>query len=104
MRSVDALFVPVLVVLLVSLAALALLVLAARLPRVELGPLLFVAGAGAIAFGVALTAGHPIASGYIYLQALGPGVGALLVAGALSGGPVAPRRRPAWAGGNRGRR
>jgi hypothetical protein len=92
LRSVDALFVPVLVVLLVSLAAFALLALVARVRYVELGPLLFVAGAGAIAVGVALTTGHPFASGYIYLQALGLGVGALLVAGALASAPVAPRQ------------
>ncbi len=92
LRSVDALFVPVLVVLLVSLGACALLTLAGRLLRVELAPLLLVAGAVALAFGVALAAGHPFATGYIYLQALGPGVGALLIAGALARAAVAPRQ------------
>jgi hypothetical protein len=90
LRSVDALFVPVLVVLLVSLGAFALLALAARLPKVDLVPFLLLAGAAALAVGVALAAGHPFTTGHVYLQALGPGAGALLVAGALAGAAVSP--------------
>jgi len=44
---------------------------------------LVVTGVGALAVGVLLAAGHGVSSSYVYLQALGPGVGALLLVHAL---------------------
>jgi hypothetical protein len=84
LRSVDALFVPVAAVLLVVFAALCVHVLFGdRLGRLNTAPLLAALGLGAIAVGIALAAGHPVASSRGYLQALGPGVGAVLVAYAV---------------------
>jgi hypothetical protein len=81
LRSVDALFVPFAVVLLVVFAVLCLHVLVAdRVARFDVAPLAAAAGLGAIAIGIALAVGHPIAASHGYLQALGPGVGAILVA------------------------
>ncbi|MGZ8688298.1 MAG: hypothetical protein ACXWZP_07705, partial [Gaiellaceae bacterium] len=80
LRSVDALFVPVGAALLVVFAVLCFHVLLAdRLERLNTGPLLATLGLGAVAVGIALAAGHPVASRYGYVQALGPGVGAVLV-------------------------
>jgi hypothetical protein len=84
LRSVDALFVPFLVVLLVLFAAVALRsLLAVHLARRESAPVFGFVGIGALVVGILLAAGHPISSSYIYLQALGIGVGALLIADAL---------------------
>jgi hypothetical protein len=88
LRSIDALFVPVLVVLLVALAAFAVLGLAARVRWADPTLLALAAGAGALAVGIALAAGHPFATSHVELQALGPGLGALLVVAAL---PLRPR-------------
>jgi hypothetical protein len=85
LRSVDALFVPFLVVLLVLFGAVALRsLLAGHLARPELPPIIGLAGAGALVVGILLAAGHPVSSAYVYLQALGIGVGALLIADALA--------------------
>ncbi len=85
LRSIDALFVPISVVLLVAFAALCSHVLFAdRLGRHDVAPVAAALGFGALAVGIALAAGHPFASDYGYLQALGPAVGAVLITYALS--------------------
>jgi hypothetical protein len=84
LRSLDALFVPAAVVLLVSFATLSVLALVGdRIPHLKAGPVAGMLGVAAIAIGVALGAGHPVSSDYVYLQALGPGTGAVLVSYAL---------------------
>lgn len=90
LRSVDALFVPLVVVLLVLFGVVtARALLAGRLYRPELTPIIALAGLGAFVVGILLAWGHPVSSGYVYLQALGIGVGALLVADALGHWPKA---------------
>lgn len=80
LRSVDAFFVPVSVVLLVAFgAAFAHALAGDRLDRVDITPLAALAGFGAIAVGVALLVGKPLANEYSYLQALGPAVGVALL-------------------------
>jgi hypothetical protein len=84
-RSVDALFVPLLALLLAALAALSLhVLLAQRRLQVIAAPSIATAGVGALVIGVLLAWGHAVSPEYVYLQALGPGVGALLIAYALS--------------------
>lgn len=84
LRSVDALFVPAAVVLLVVFGVLCLYALAGdRVSGVNLVPFVAVLGLGAIVVGVAFGAGHPVSSSYGYLQALGPAVGVFLLAYAL---------------------
>src|SRR2546423_8248003 len=91
LRSVDALFVPFVVVLLVLFGAVALRsVLAVHLARRELPPIVGLLGAGALVVGILLAAGHPVSSSYIYLQALGIGVGALLIADAFAHRTASP--------------
>jgi hypothetical protein len=86
LRSIDALFVPVCAVLLVTFAVLCLHVLfGGRLGRLDVAPAAALAGIGALAVGIALAAGHPFANEYGYLQALGPAVGAILLTYALAG-------------------
>ena len=76
LRSVDSLFVPVSVVLLVAFAAVFLHALAGnRLHRVNLTPVAAVVGLVALGAGIALFAGHPVANDYAYVQALGPAAG-----------------------------
>ena len=85
LRSVDALFVPITVVLLVVFAALFLYALAGdRFGRVDLRPVAAVAGLCALILGIALLAGKPLAHDYAYLQALGPAVGVALLLYALA--------------------
>jgi hypothetical protein len=85
LRSVDALFVPITVVLLVAFAAVFLHALAGdRLGRVDLRPVAAVAGLCALILGIALLAGKPLAHDYAYLQALGPAVGVALLLYALA--------------------
>jgi hypothetical protein len=85
LRSVDALFVPITVVLLVAFAAVFLHALAGdRFERVNLAPIAVVAGLCALILGVALLAGKPISNRYAYLQALGPAVGVSLLLYALA--------------------
>lgn len=90
LRSIDALFVPFVVVLLVLFGAVAARVLlASHLARRELPPIIALAGLGAFVVGILLASGHPVSSAYVYLQALGIGVGAVLVADALGHRPQA---------------
>jgi hypothetical protein len=90
LRSVDALFVPFVVVLLVLFGAVtARALLAGHRYRRELTPIIALAGLGAFVVGILLAWGHPVSSGYVYLQALGIGIGALLVADALGHWPKA---------------
>jgi hypothetical protein len=85
LRSVDALFVPLTVLLLVAFGAVFLHALAGdRLERVDLAPVAVVVGLCALILGIALLAGKPIANQYAYLQALGPAVGVSLLLYALS--------------------
>src|SRR5439155_25495651 len=85
LRSVDALFVPVTVLLLVAFGAVFLHALAGdRFERVELRPVAVVVGLCALILGIALLAGKPIAHDYAYLQALGPAVGVALLIYALA--------------------
>jgi hypothetical protein len=98
LRSVDALFVPVIVVLLVAFGLVFLHALAGdRLERVDVAPFAAAAGVVALAFGIALLAGHPIAHEYGYLQALGPAVGVTLLIYALVRRRAASRHALAWA-------
>jgi hypothetical protein len=84
LRSVDALFVPITVLLLVAFGAVFLHALAGnRLKRVDLAPVAAVVGLCALILGIALLAGSPISSRYDYLQALGPAVGVALLVYAL---------------------
>jgi hypothetical protein len=85
LRSIDALFVPMLALLLVALGALCVHVLLARFRlSASAAPALAAAGLGAIVVGVMLARGDGFWAEYIYLQALGPGVGALLLAYAFT--------------------
>src|SRR5438067_4255159 len=85
LRSVDALFVPVTVLLLVAFGAVFLHALAGdRFERVELRPVAVVVGLCALILGIALLAGKPIAHDYAYLQALGPALGVALLIYALA--------------------
>jgi hypothetical protein len=88
LRSVDALFVPVTVLLLVAFGAVFLHALVGhrldRLDRVDVAPIAAVAGLCALVLGIALLAGEPLANGYGYLQALGPAVGVTLLLYALA--------------------
>ncbi len=88
LRSVDALFVPVTVILLVAFGAVFLHALVGRrldsLDRVDVAPIAAVAGLCALVLGIALLAGEPVAHGYGYLQALGPAVGVTLLLYALA--------------------
>jgi hypothetical protein len=85
LRSVDALFVPAVVVLLVAFGAFFLHALVGNLSsRVDLAPIAAVAGLCALILGIALLAGEPLANSYGYLQALGPAVGVSLLLYALS--------------------
>jgi len=85
LRSVDALFVPITVVLLVAFGAVFLHALAGdRFGRFDLVPIAAVIGLCALILGIALLAGQPIASRYAYLQALGPAVGVTLLLYALA--------------------
>src|SRR5262249_35470783 len=85
LRSVDPLFVPVPVVLLVTFGALFLHAFAGdRLDRVDVTPIAAVVGVVALVVGIALLAGAPVAHDYGYLQALGPAVGVSLLVFALA--------------------
>jgi hypothetical protein len=85
LRSVDALFVPAVVVLLVAFGAFFVHALAGELSgRIELAPVAAVAGLCALIVGIALLAGEPLANSYGYLQALGPAVGVSLLLYALA--------------------
>jgi hypothetical protein len=85
LRSVDALFVPAVVVLLVAFGAFFVHALAGDLPgRIDLAPIAAVAGLCALIVGVALLAGQPLANSYGYLQALGPAAGVALLLYALA--------------------
>jgi hypothetical protein len=85
LRSVDALFVPITVLLLVAFAAVFVHALAGdRFERVELAPIAAVVGLCALILGIALLAGKPLAHDYAYLQALGPAVGVALLLYALA--------------------
>jgi hypothetical protein len=87
LQSVDALFVPITVVLLVAFGAVFLHALAGdrldRWERVNVTPIVVFVGLCALVLGIALLAGDPIASGYGYLQALGPAIGVTLLLYAL---------------------
>jgi hypothetical protein len=85
LRSVDALFVPLTVVLLIAFGAVVLHAFAGDLPaRVDLAPIAAVAGLCCLVVGIALLAGRPLASGYGYLQALAPAAGVVLLLYALA--------------------
>jgi hypothetical protein len=85
LRSVDALFVPAVVVLLVAFGAVFVHALAGDLPdRIDPAPVAAVAGLCALIVGIALLAGEPLANEYGYLQALGPAVGVSLLLYALA--------------------
>ena len=85
LRSVDALFAPVVALLLVAFCALAIHgLLADRIESDYTAPVLLVVGLAALAVGLALAIGHPVSSRAIYLQALGLGVGAALIVYALA--------------------
>jgi hypothetical protein len=85
LRSVDALFVPAVVVLLVAFGFFFLHALAGDLSsRFDLAPLAAVAGLCALILGIALLAGDPLVNSHGYLQALGPAVGVSLLLYALA--------------------
>jgi hypothetical protein len=85
LRSVDALFVPITVVLLVAFGAVFIHAFAGdRFERVDLAPIAAVAGLCALILGIALLAGQPVTHDYTYLQALGPAVGVTLLLYALA--------------------
>jgi uncharacterized membrane protein len=85
LRSVDALFVPAVVVLLVAFGAFFLHAVAGDLSsRFDPAPIAAVLGLCALILGIALLAGEPLASSYGYLQALGPAVGVSLLLYALA--------------------
>jgi hypothetical protein len=76
LRSVDALFVPAVVVLLVAFGAVFVHALAGDLPGgINPAPIAAVGGLCALVVGIALLAGEPLANSYGYLQALGPAAG-----------------------------
>jgi hypothetical protein len=85
LRSVDSLFVPLLALLLVALSALCLHVLIGR-SRMDAtaAPTAAAIGIGALFVGGMLAWGHGLWSSYVYLQALGPAVGAILLAYAFT--------------------
>ena len=85
LRSVDSLFVPLLALLLVVLGALCLHVLIGR-RRLDAtaAPTAAAVGIGALFVGGMLAWGHGLWSSYVYLQALGPAVGAILLAYAFT--------------------
>jgi hypothetical protein len=84
LRSVDALFVPAVVVL-VAFGAFFVHALAGELSgRIDLAPIAAVAGLCALIVGIALLAGEPLANSYSYLQALGPAAGVSLLLYALA--------------------
>jgi hypothetical protein len=85
LRSVDSLFVPLLWLLLVALAALCVHALMGR-RRVGEAAASAVAAVGiaALFVGAMLALGHGIWSSYVYLQALGPAAGAILLAYAFT--------------------
>ena len=85
LRSVDSLFVPLLALLLVALGALCLHVLIGR-RRLDAtaGPTAAAIGIGALFVGGMLAWGHGLWSSYVYLQALGPAAGAILLAYAFT--------------------
>jgi hypothetical protein len=88
LRSVDALFAPVVVLLLVAFCALAIhALLADRIESDYTAPVVFLVGLAALAVGLALAVGHPVSSRVIYVQALGLGVGAALIMYALAHWP-----------------
>jgi hypothetical protein len=92
LRSVDALFVPVTVVLLVSFGVVFLLALAGdRVERFDVTPIAAVVGLCALVVGIALLAGKPLAHSYGYLQALAPAAGVLLLVYALARRPTVSR-------------
>lgn len=85
LRSVDALFVPVAALLLVAFGALAVHVLLAdRIESAYTAPVVGAVGLAAMAVGLALAFGHPASSRAIYVQALGLGIGAVLIVYALA--------------------
>ena len=85
LRSVDALFAPVVALLLVAFCALAIhALLADRIESDYTAPVVFFVGLAALAVGLALAVGHPVSSRAIYVQALGLGVGAALIVYALA--------------------
>ena len=85
LQSVDALFVPITVVLLVAFGAVFLHALAGdRFERFDLTPIAVVVGLCSLILGIALLAGGPISNQYAYLQALGPAVGVSLLLYALA--------------------
>jgi len=85
LRSVDALFVPITVLLLVAFGAVFLHALAGdRFQRINLAPIAAFAGLCFLILGIALLAGGPIANRYAYLQALGPALGVSLLLYALA--------------------
>ena len=85
LRSVDALFAPVVALLLVAFCALAIhALLADRIESDYSAPVMFFVGLAALAVGLALAVGHPVSARAIYVQALGLGVGAALIVYALA--------------------
>lgn len=85
LRSVDALFVPAVVVLLVAFGFFFLHALVGDLSgRFDLVPLAAVAGLCALILGIALLAGEPLVNNHGYLQALGPAAGVSLLLYALA--------------------
>lgn len=85
LRSVDALFVPITVLLLVAFGAVFLHAFVGdRFERIDLTPIAVVAGLCALILGIALLAGEPLAHDYDYLQALGPAIGVSLLVYALA--------------------
>jgi hypothetical protein len=85
LRSVDALFAPVVALLLVAFCALAIHVLLGdRIESDYAAPVVLVVGLAALAIGLALAVGHSVSSRAIYVQALGLGVGAALIVYALA--------------------
>lgn len=85
LRSVDALFAPIATALLVAFGVLLLHVLVApRVNPVYAAPAVGAVGLVALLAGLALAFGHAVASKWVPLQALGLGVGALLLVYALA--------------------
>ena len=85
LRSVDSLFVPLLALLLVALGALSLhLLIGRRRLDATAAPTAAAIGIGALFVGAMLAWGHGLWSSYVYLQALGPAAGAILLAYAFT--------------------